>query len=400
MDAISQGVQRMAPSATVAITQLARERAAAGHDIISLSVGEPDFDTPEHVRDAGIAAINGGKTRYTAADGIAELKQAVADKFNRDNALAVTADQCCVGSGGKQIIFNAMVATLDPGDEVIMGAPYWVSYPDIVGFCGAKPVVVPCDANSGFRLTADQLRAAITPNTRWVILNSPANPSGAIYGEAELAALGEVLLANPHVMVLSDDIYEYLIYDGARFATMASVVPALKARTLTVNGVSKAFAMTGWRIGYATGPKWLLAAMNKLSGQSITNACSISQWASVAALNGDMSFLDDWRAEFVARRNHVVERLRAIPELGCDRPKGAFYVFASCAGAMGRTSAGGTKIESDRDFVMALIAEANVATVHGAAFGMSPYFRISYATSMDRLDVAMDRIEKFCSQLI
>jgi aspartate aminotransferase len=400
METISKGVARMAPSATVAIAQLARERAAAGHDVISLSVGEPDFDTPNFIQQAAVAAIKAGRTRYTAPDGIDELKQAVAEKFNRDNGLAVTASECYVASGAKQVIFNALLATLDPGDEVIIGAPHWVSYPDIVRFCGAKPVIVPCDGAKGFCMTPSQLQAAITPKTRWLILNSPSNPAGAIYTREQLQALGEVLLAHPHVGVLSDDIYEHLVYEGAEFSTMALAVPALQPRTLTVNGVSKAFAMTGWRIGFATGPAWLLSAMRKLSGQSITNPCSISQWASVAALNGDLSFLEAWRAEFVARRDYVVARLGAIPGLGCDTPKGAFYVFASCKGAVGRTSAAGRRIVTDEDFVLALIAEADVATVHGAAFGMSPYFRVSYATGMDRLAVAMDRIENFCSQLI
>lgn len=397
MGFLADALNRVAPSATVAISQKARTMAQEGRDIIALSAGEPDFDTPLYVRDAAKAAMDAGKTRYTNVDGIAELKEAVAAKFRRDNGLDVTAADCFVGSGGKQIIFNALMATLNPGDEVVVPVPYWVSYPEIVRLCGAEPVFAPADASTGFKLKPETLEAAITPATKWLILNTPSNPSGAAYSAEELRGLADVLLAHPHVHILTDDIYEVLVYDGARFATIAQVEPQLQPRTLTMNGVSKSHAMTGWRIGYCTGPRPLLAAMTKLQGQSTTNASSISQWAAVAALNGDQEFLKEWRDVFQARRDLVVAGLNAAPGLECLTPEGAFYVFPSCAKLLGKTSAGGTRLKTDEDFVMALLEETGVALVHGAAFGLSGHFRLSYAASNKELEEAVRRIQGFCA---
>ncbi|WP_172123755.1 MULTISPECIES: pyridoxal phosphate-dependent aminotransferase [unclassified Devosia] len=397
MKLLSDALDRVAPSATVAITQKARDMVAAGKDVIALSAGEPDFDTPLHVREAGIRAINEGKTRYTNVDGIAELKEAVAAKFRRDNGLDVRADECFVGSGGKQIIFNALMATLNPGDEVVVPVPFWVSYPEITRFCGAEPVLARADASTGFKLKPEVLEQAISPRTKWLILNTPSNPTGAAYSAEELRALAQVLLRHPQVMILTDDIYEPLVYDGRQFATIAQVEPALRERTLTMNGVSKSHAMTGWRIGYCTGPKPLLAAMTKLQSQSTTNACSISQWAAVAALNGPQEFLKDWRAAFQARRDLVVEGLNAAAGVECLVPEGAFYVFPSCAELLGRTSGGGTKLETDEDFVLALLAETGVALVHGAAFGLPGHFRLSYAAADAQLREAVARVQQFCA---
>lgn len=397
MGFLSEALARVAPSATVAISQKARELAQAGRDIIALSAGEPDFDTPLHVRDAAKAAMDAGKTRYTNVDGIAELKEAVAAKFRRDNGLDVTAADCFVSSGGKQIIFNALMATLNPGDEVVVPVPYWVSYPEIVRLCGAEPVFAQADASTGFKLSPAVLEAAITPRTKWLILGSPSNPSGAAYSAAELRGLADVLLAHPHVHILTDDIYEVLVYDGGTFSTIAQVEPKLQARTLTMNGVSKSHAMTGWRIGYCTGPRVLLAAMTKLQGQSTSCPTSVSQWAAVAALNGSQDFLTEWRAVFQGRRDLVVAGLNACAGLECLVPEGAFYVFPSCQGLLGKTSAGGTLLRTDEDFVLALLEETGVALVHGAAFGLPGHFRLSYAASNAELEEAIKRIQGFCA---
>jgi aspartate aminotransferase len=397
MGFLSDALARVAPSATVAISQKARTMAQEGRDIIALSAGEPDFDTPLHVREAATAAMNTGKTRYTNVDGIPELKEAVAAKFRRDNGLDVTAADCFVSSGGKQIIFNAMMATLNPGDEVVVPVPYWVSYPEIVRLCGAEPVFAVADASTGFKLSPEALEAAITPKTKWLILNTPSNPTGAAYSAEELKALADVLLAHPHVHILTDDIYEVLVYDGGVFATIAQVEPKLQPRTLTMNGVSKSHAMTGWRIGYCTGPKPLLAAMAKLQSQSTTNPSSISQWAAVEALNGPQDFLAEWREVFQARRDLVVAGLNANTGLDCLTPEGAFYVFPSCQRLLGKTSAGGAALTTDEDFVMALLEETGVALVHGAAFGLPGHFRLSYAASNAELEEAVKRIQQFCA---
>ena len=395
MPFLSDALARIQPSATVAISQRARELQRQGRDVIALSAGEPDFDTPQHVKDAATAAMAAGHTKYTNVDGIPELKEAVAEKFRRDNGLDVTAADCFVSSGGKQILFNAMLATLNPGDEVIVPVPYWVSYPEVVRLCGAEPVFAMADAGTGFKLVPEALEKAITAKTKWLILGSPSNPSGAAYTAEELKALAEVLLRHKHVHVLTDDIYEPLVYDGASFATIAQVEPALKERTLILNGVSKSHAMTGWRIGYCTGPRPLLAAMLKLQSQSTTNACSIAQWAAVAALNGPQDFLKDWLAAFEARRNKVVAGLNAAPGFACLMPAGAFYAFPSCTGLIGKTSAAGMALNSDADIAMALIEEAGVALVPGSAFGLPGHQRLSYAASDADLDAALTRIAGF-----
>ncbi|UXN75390.1 pyridoxal phosphate-dependent aminotransferase [Devosia sp. A8/3-2] len=394
---LSDALARVAPSATVAISQKARVMAEEGRDIIALSAGEPDFNTPLNVRRAAIKAMDEGKTRYTNVDGIAELKEAVAAKFRRDNGLDVTAADCFVSSGGKQIIFNALMATLNPGDEVVVPVPYWVSYPEIVRLCGAEPVFAVADDTTGFKLKPDVLEAVITPKTKWLILNTPSNPTGAAYSAAELKGPAEVLLRHPHVHILTDDIYEVLVYDGGVFATIARVEPALQKRTLTMNGVSKSHAMTGWRIGYCTGPRPLLAAMTKLQGQSTTNPSSISQWAAVEALNGPQEFLTEWRQAFQQRRDPVVAGLNANTGLDCPVPEGAFYVFPSCKRLLGKTSAGGKLLANDEDFVMALLEETGVALVHGAAFGLPWHFRLSYAASNAELEEAVRRIRGFCA---
>jgi aspartate aminotransferase len=394
---LSEALGRVAPSATVAITQKARVMASEGHDVIALSAGEPDFDTPQNVKDAAIRAMAEGKTKYTNVDGIAELKEAVAAKFRRDNGLNVTAADCFVGSGGKQIIFNALMATLNPGDEVVVPVPYWVSYPEIVRLCGATPVFAMADTSAGFKLTPEALEKAISPATKWVMLNTPSNPSGAAYTAGELRGLADVLLRHPQVHILTDDIYEVLVYDGGTFATIAQVEPELQARTLTMNGVSKSHAMTGWRIGYCTGPRPLLAAMTKLQGQSTTNASSISQWAAVEALNGPQEFLKDWLKVFQARRDLVVAGLNAANGVTCLTPEGAFYVFPSCAALLGKTSAGGKLLTTDEDFVMALLEETGVALVQGSAFGLAGHFRLSYAAADEQLREAIRRIQGFCA---
>lgn len=393
---ISDRLARIKPSPTIAMTTRAADLRAQGRDIISLSAGEPDFDTPENIRDAAKAAIDAGHTRYTAVDGTPSLKRAIANKFARENGLDYAPAQITVGTGGKQILYNALMATLDDGDEVIVPAPYWVSYPDMVLLAGGTPVVVECDQASGFRLTPDALEAAITPRTKWLILNSPSNPSGAGYDRAQMAALCDVLLRHPQVWVLADDIYEHLVFDGFAFCTPAQVEPRLKDRVLTMNGVSKSYAMTGWRIGYGAGPEALIKAMAKLQSQSTSNPCSISQYAAEAALTGPQDYITDSRAVFQRRRDLVVAGLNSCPGVDCPVPQGAFYVYPSIAGLIGLTSAGGTPIDSDEAFANALLDETGVAVVFGAAFGLSPHFRISYATSDAVLQDAMARIRRFC----
>ncbi len=396
----SDALARIAPSPTLAITQAAREMKAKGRDIISLSAGEPDFDTPEHVKEAAIAAIRRGETKYTAVDGIAELKEAIAGKFRRDNNLSYRTSEISVAPGGKAVIYNALMASVNSGDEVVIPAPYWVSYPDMVRLAGGTPVIVKAPQEDGFRIRGDALEAAITPRTKWVILNSPSNPTGAAYDRSELRALADVLLRHPGVMVMTDDIYEHILYDGRRFATIAEVEPALFERTLAVNGASKAYAMTGWRIGYAGGPQPLIAAMAKMMSQSTTNPASISQWAAVAALNGDHSFLAERNAAFAARRDRVVAMLNDAPGLSCLTPEGAFYVYPSCAGVIGKRTRDGRMIATDEDFAGALLDAEGVAVVFGAAFGLAPHFRISYAAAMTELEDACRRIQRFCESLI
>ncbi len=399
MPFLSDTLARVSPSPTVAVSQKAMELKAAGHDVIGLGAGEPDFDTPDNIKAAAIAAIEAGKTKYTAVDGIPEVKQAICAKFKRENGLDYTPSQVAVSTGGKQVLYNALMATLNPGDEVIIPAPYWVSYPDIVRLGGGTPVIVETTLDDGFRLTPDALDAAITPNTKWFIFNSPSNPTGAGYTHDQLKALTDVLMRHPHVWVMTDDMYEHLAYDGFRFCTPAQVEPGLYDRTLTVNGVSKAYAMTGWRIGYAAGPEHLIAAMRKLQSQSTTNPCSISQWATVEALTGSQDFLAERCAAFRARRDLVVAGLNAAEGVTCPVPDGAFYVYPSIAGCIGKTSAGGTFLDTDEAFATALLEEQGVAVVFGAAFGLSPHFRVSYATSEEALTEACRRIQTFCAGL-
>ena len=391
---LNQRLASAQPSATYRIMDRVAERRAQGATIISLCAGEPDFDTPAHVRAAAIQAIEAGHTRYTQVAGVRSLREAVAAKFRRENGLQVTWADTLVCSGGKQVIYNALAATLNEGDEVIVPAPYWVSYPEMVQLCGGQTRIVTCDAE--FKLTPALLAAAITPHTRWLILNSPSNPTGAVYSRAELQALAEVLLANPHVLILADDIYEHLIFDDQAFFTLAQVEPRLAARTLTMNGVSKAYAMTGWRIGFATGPRWLLEAMEKLQGQQTSGACSVSQQAALAALEGPKDFIGQSRTAFQGRRDLLVEQLNATPGLECTTPAGAFYVFANCAGLLGRTSAGGRVLHTDEDVAHALLDEANVAVVPGSAFGLAPYIRIAYALDEASLLAACKAIRGFC----
>jgi len=399
MSFLSATLARVKPSPTIAMTTRALELKAAGRDVIGLAAGEPDFDTPEHIREAGKAAIDAGKTRYTAPDGIPELKRAICAKFARENGLSYEPKQVSVSSGGKQILYNALMATLNPGDEVIIPAPYWVSYPDMVLLAGGTPVVIDCGIESGFRMTPEQLEAAITPKTKWLIFNSPSNPTGAGYSPAALKALTDVLMRHPQVWVMTDDMYEHIRFEGFEFTTPAQLEPGLYERTLTCNGVSKAYAMTGWRIGYAGGPEHLIAAMRKIQSQSTTNPCSISQWAAVAALEGPQEFLAEWRAVFQRRRDLVVAALNAIEGVECPLPEGAFYVYPSIAGLIGRRTPGGQVIATDQDFAEALLEATGVAVVFGAAFGGSPNFRISYATSDDQLTEACARIAGFCAGL-
>ncbi|SAK52540.1 aminotransferase [Caballeronia glebae] len=387
------------PSATYKVIDRVAARRTSGASIISLSAGEPDFDTPEHVRDAGIAAIKSGQTRYTQVAGLRALREGIAQKFERENELVVDWQDTLVCNGGKQVIFNALAATLNEGDEVIIPAPYWVSYPEIVQLCGGASVIVPCTAATGFKLTPDDLHSAITSKTRWLLLNSPSNPTGAVYSRSELQALTEVLLAHPQVLVLSDDIYEHLIFDDLQFVTIAQVEPRLRERVLTMNGVSKAYAMTGWRIGYGTGPRWLIDAMEKLQGQQTSGASSISQHAALAALTGPQDFILHSRSAFQRRRDRVVEQLNQAPGLHCLVPQGAFYAFASCEGLIGKTTRSGTYLDGDEAVVNALLDEAGVATVHGSAFGLSPYIRIAYALDDKSLARACDAIGDFCVNL-
>jgi aspartate aminotransferase len=399
MELLSRTLARVKPSPTIAVTTKAQELKAAGRDVIGLGAGEPDFDTPQNIKDAGIAAIVAGKTKYTAVDGIPELKQAICAKFKRDNGLDYTPSQVSVSSGGKQVLYNALVATMNPGEEVIVPAPYWVSYPDMVLLAGGTPVAVEASIEQNFKISAAQLEAAITPKTKWLIFNSPSNPTGAGYSWDELKELTDVLLRHPHVWVMTDDMYEHLSYDGFEFCTPAQVEPALYDRTLTLNGVSKAYAMTGWRIGYAAGPEKLIAAMRKVQSQSTSNPCSVSQWATVEALNGSQDFIAPNNEMFVRRRNLVVKALNAIDGIICPTPEGAFYVYPSIAGLIGKTSAAGTVIENDEVFATALLEDTGVAVVFGAAFGVSPNFRISYATSDENLVEACKRITDFCATL-
>ncbi|WP_430511617.1 pyridoxal phosphate-dependent aminotransferase [Pannonibacter phragmitetus] len=398
MGFIADALSRVKPSATIAVTNKARELKAAGRDVIGLGAGEPDFDTPENIKAAAIKAINEGKTKYTAVDGIPELKEAICAKFKRENGLAYTPAQVTVGTGGKQVLYNALIATVNPGDEVLIPTPYWVSYPDMVELAGGTPVIVEADKKT-FKITAEALEAAITPKTKWFIFNSPSNPSGAAYTRAELKALTDVLVRHPHVWVMSDDMYEHLVYDNFEFTTPAQVEPSLYDRTLTVNGVSKAYAMTGWRIGYAAGPVQLIKAMATVQSQSTSNPSSIAQYAAVEALNGPQDFIPKNNEIFKARRDLVVSMLNQAKGLVCPVPEGAFYVFPSCEGCIGKTTPSGKVIETDEDFVTELLEAEGVAVVQGSAFGLGPNFRISYATATEALEDACQRIQRFCGNL-
>ncbi len=387
------------PSLTIAVTDKARALKAAGRDVIGLGAGEPDFDTPDNIKKAAVKAIDAGKTKYTAVDGIPELKAAIARKFKRENHLDYTASQIIVGTGGKQVIFNALAATLNPGDEVIVPAPFWVSYPDMVLLNRGTPVTVKTRLEDGFRLKPDALERAITPRTKWIILNSPSNPTGAAYTRAELKALTDVLAKHPHVWVLTDDMYEHLVYDDFVFSTPAEIEPRLYERTLTLNGVSKTYCMTGWRIGYAGGPEPLISAMATIQSQSTSNPCSIAQWAAVEALNGPQDFISTNNAVFRERRDLVVSMLNQAKGIQCPKPEGAFYVYPSCAGTMGRTAPSGKELANDEDFVTELLDAEGVAVVQGTAFGYAPAFRISYATKTEDLEEACRRIQRFCGNL-
>ena len=399
MAIIAERLSRIKPSPTMAVTQKARELKAAGKDIIGLGAGEPDFDTPDNIKDAAIAAIRRGETKYTNVDGTPELKAAVAAKFKRDNGLDYAPEQITVGTGGKQVLYNALMATLDPGDEVIVPAPFWVSYPDMVLLAEGEPVIVPCTQNNQFKLQPDDIEAAIGKKTKWIILNSPSNPTGAAYSRAEMQAITDVLKRHEQVWVLTDDMYEHLVYDDFEFVTPAQVEPTLYERTLTMNGVSKAYCMTGWRIGFAGGPKDLIKAMAKVQSQSTSNPSSVSQAAAVEALNGPQDFIAEHNEVFKSRRDLVVDLLNKCPGLHCHKPEGAFYVYPSCAGTIGKKKPDGKTIGSDGDFVTYLLESVGVAAVQGEAFGLSPYFRISYATSTEALEAACGRIRKACEAL-
>jgi aspartate aminotransferase len=390
---LSKSILSIAPSATMAMTQLARELKAKGRDVIGLSAGESDFDTPLHVGEAAAKAIRDGKTRYTAVDGVPELKDAIIEKFKRENGLTYSPSEINVSPGGKPVIFNALAVTLNPGDEVIIPAPCWVSYPGMVSLLGATPIIVSCGVDTGFRLSAEALEAAITPKTKWLMLNSPSNPTGSAYSREDLAALAEVLRRHPGILVLSDDIYEHLIYDGFEFATLASVAPDLKHRVLTMNGVSKAYAMTGWRIGYAGGPDWLIKAMAKYMGQTTSNPASISQWAAVAALNGPQDFISQARTAYNTRRKNVVNAINSVKGLSCREPEGAFYAFFDCREVLGG------KIETDSDFTKSLLEETGVALVPGSAFHAPGFVRLSYAADPKLLEDACARLSQFCQTL-
>lgn len=399
MSLLASRLDRIQPSPTIAVTQKARDLKARGRDVIGLGAGEPDFDTPDHIVEAAVRAMRDGRTRYTAVPGIPELREAIAGKFARDNDLDYPIDCITVGCGGKQVLYNAMVATLEPGDEVIIPAPYWVSYTDIVLLCGGQPVVVETTSANGFRLDAGRLEAAITPRTKWVMLNSPSNPTGAGYGHEDMKALTDVLMRHPHVWIMPDDMYEHIVYDGFRFVTPAQVEPGLKERTLTVNGVSKTYCMTGWRVGYAAGPKMLIDAMNKVQSQSSTHTSSISQHAAVAALDGPQDFIAEHNRVFRQRRDLVVSMLNQAKGLDTPVPEGAFYVYPSCTGLIGTVTPSGRRIETDEDVVTWILESEGVAVVQGAAFGKSPHFRVSYATSTALLEEACKRIQRACAAL-
>ena len=398
MSIISDSLKRIKPSPTIAVTQKAKELKAAGKDVIGLGAGEPDFDTPDNIKKAAIDAIQAGDTKYTAVDGTKDLKEAIVKKFKRENNLNYTIDQITVGAGGKHVIYNLMMATLNKGDEVIIPAPYWVSYPDIVLLAGANPIVIECSEDQGFKLSAKDLEAKITNNTKWLILNSPSNPTGACYSEQEIKNLSQVLKRNPHVNILSDDIYEHITYDDFKFFTIAQI-PEIKNKVITMNGVSKSYAMTGWRIGYAAGDKDIIKAIAKIQSQSTTNPSSISQAAAVEALNGKQDFIPVRAKAFQERRDFVVNSLNAIEGISCLKPEGAFYVFPNCKGLIGKKDKSGKKITNDTEFVQSLLENNDVAVVQGSAFGLEGFFRISYATSMEKLEIAMKRIKSFCESL-
>ena len=397
---LAEQLKRIKPSATIAVTDKARALKLAGRNVIGLGAGEPDFDTPDNIKQAAIEAIKSGKaSKYTNVDGIAELKDAVVKKFKRENGLDYKPSQVTIGTGGKQVLYNAFVATLNPGDEVIIAAPYWVSYPEMVLLAGGEPVEVVTSMASGFKMTAQQLERAITPKTKWVLLNSPSNPSGAAYTRAELKALTDVLVKHPHVHVMTDDMYEHLVYDDFKFTTPAQVEPSLYPRTLTINGCSKAYCMTGWRIGYAGGPEPLIKAMATVQSQSTSNPTAVSQWAAVEALNGPQGFIAEHNKIFKERRDLVVSMLNQANGIKCPTPEGAFYVYPSCAGTMGKTASTGKKLATDEDFVTELLEAEGVAVVQGTAFGLGPAFRISYATKTSDLEEACKRIQRFCGNL-
>ena len=398
MSIISDSLKRIKPSPTIAVTQKARELKASGKDVIGLGAGEPDFDTPNNIKEAAIKAIKDGDTKYTAVDGTQILKEAIVNKFKRENNLDYTTDQITVGAGGKHVIYNLMMATLNKGDEVLIPAPYWVSYPDIVLLAGATPVAVECSEEQDFKITAKDLESKITNNTKWLIINSPSNPTGSTYSEQEIKNLSQVLKRNPHVNILSDDIYEHITYGGFKFFTIAQI-PELKNRVGTMNGVSKSYAMTGWRIGYAAGPKEIIKAISKIQSQSTTNPSSISQAAAVEALNGNQDFISIRAKAFEERRDFVVNTLNSINGIKCLKPDGAFYVFPSCKNLIGKKDINGKKIENDTDFVQSLLENNGVAVVQGSAFGLEGYFRISYATSMENLKKALKKISDFCESL-
>jgi aspartate aminotransferase len=397
---LSKNLEKIAPSATVAMTQLARELKNEGKDVISLSAGEPDFDTPSHIKSAAIDAINRGETKYTAVDGIDELKEAIVKKFKRDNDLNFSKENISVAPGGKPIIYNAMIATLNPGDEVIIPSPYWVSYPDIVKLAGGTPVIIETSIEDNFKITDTKLKQSITEHTKWIILNSPSNPTGEVYSQYELESLIDVLKQHPNIYILTDDIYEHLLYDRSKkFITIGQLDDEINTRTLTMNGVSKAYSMTGWRIGYCGGPKTIIDAMRKLQGQSTSNPSSISQWAAVEALNGNQDFLKNWLESFEERRNKVFQMINSAKGLKCLKPKGAFYIYPSCEELIGKKTPEGKVINNDKDFAMNLLETKSISVVHGEAFGLSPYFRISYATSIEKLETACNRIIEFCDEL-
>lgn len=397
---LSKNLEKIAPSATVAMTQLARELKNEGKDVISLSAGEPDFDTPNHIKSAAIDAINRGETKYTAVDGIDELKEAIVKKFKRDNDLNFSKENISVAPGGKPIIYNAMITTLNPGDEVIIPSPYWVSYPDIVKLAGGTPVIIETSIEDNFKITDTKLKQSITEHTKWIILNSPSNPTGEVYSQYELESLIDVLKQHPNIYILTDDIYEHLLYDRSKkFITIGQLDDEINTRTLTMNGVSKAYSMTGWRIGYCGGPKTIIDAMRKLQGQSTSNPSSISQWAAVEALNGNQDFLKNWLESFEERRNKVFQMINSAKGLKCLKPKGAFYIYPSCEELIGKKTPEGKVINNDKDFAMNLLETKSIGVVHGEAFGLSPYFRISYATSIEKLETACNRIIEFCDEL-